>query len=943
MVAETGRVLRTLRQADAEFAQLDAADPGERSSSKESIDREPLARWAAATVVVLAVVAIVRMQPGAWAGLAALFFGVVLTVRAEIAPRVALTSALAIATTVSAVDYFSWRATVINWPSWWIALPLLAAEVFGALHALGFQYTVWPRRQPPLHRRDDPSRRPIYLFIPTVNEGVGVLEPTVRGALAARDRYLNRYPHAHIDVVICNDGRVAGAPNWREIEALAHRYGVTCITRSVKGGAKAGNIEHARQQVGATGEALLAIFDADQIAAPEFLLQAVDPFADPAVGWVQTGQYYRNLDNSVARWANDEQDIFYRLMCSGKAAVNAAFICGTNVVLRAAALDEIGGLPQDSVTEDFAASILLHHRWRSVYLTDVLATGLGPMDLRSYQSQQARWSAGTFGVLRRHWRAIFLPGRGGLQPAQRVQYALACTHYLCGLRNLVYLLAPVVYLCTGISVVHGATLQSFLWHFLPYFLAAQLAFVAAASGRLHLRGIVLGFGAFPVYVTSIFTVLFNRRIGFTVTAKYRSNGVAWRRLLPQGIAVVAGAAALAYGNTAGHRGVTGLVSTVWLVSMLLMLGGTFWLGGGDALAAWLTPLSWLPRLRPAHPRHLHPGRLSSVAGGVVVLVLLVLSVGHDDVLSHQTPKSPALDAGHPLLGVSLPANLLAQPTVLQRQLHVPFSVVGRTQTLGDRFDEPWADHLDAQGASPWITLLFGVPDQQSLADSLPAIANGLHDDDLRRWADEIRDYSRPVYLTILPQVDRNYALTSAVAGGNIPQDVPRAWEHVQAIFKAENATNVAWVWAPADPIHDGPYAPPATTIDVALISMISYPHTAWANPAGMLSQLSAHYPHKPLFVEVSADGPAAQKAAWLRSVGAAVGQTPDVRALLYHEGSPALHPTIAENAAWSMDSGPLTLEAMYEAAQAAGAAPLISWAQPPVAPGTAASIPVARG
>src|SRR5262249_47256181 len=149
--------------------------------------------------------------------------------------------------------------------------------------------------------------------------------------------------------------------------------------RRQKGGAKAGNIEHARAVIGARadsrvdaldaaeelavgargveqarvvvspkGNYLIAIFDADQVAEPDFFLRTIPPFADPRVGWVQTSQYYRNLDNPVARWANDQQQLFYQVLCPHKSIVNAAFICGTNVVIRGAALDEIGGLPQDS-------------------------------------------------------------------------------------------------------------------------------------------------------------------------------------------------------------------------------------------------------------------------------------------------------------------------------------------------------------------------------------------------------------------------------------------------------------------------------------------------------------------------------------------------------------------------------------------------------------------
>ena len=35
--------------------------------------------------------------------------------------------------------------------------------------------------------------------------------------------------------------------------------------------------------MGATGDALLAIFDADQVPRPEFLLKTVPPFGDPTI------------------------------------------------------------------------------------------------------------------------------------------------------------------------------------------------------------------------------------------------------------------------------------------------------------------------------------------------------------------------------------------------------------------------------------------------------------------------------------------------------------------------------------------------------------------------------------------------------------------------------------------------------------------------------------
>ena len=169
---------------------------------------------------------------------------------------------------------------------------------------------VWPWPPPEIERSEDPTGYPIFIFIPTVNEGVAILRPTLEGVIAARDTYLARYPHGRVTIVVCNDGRVAKGADWEETDMLTQELGVCCVTRTIGGGAKAGNIENARQDLQATGDALLVIFDADQVAKPDFLLKTIPPFRDPKMGWVQTGQYYANLDNPVSRWADDQQSMF---------------------------------------------------------------------------------------------------------------------------------------------------------------------------------------------------------------------------------------------------------------------------------------------------------------------------------------------------------------------------------------------------------------------------------------------------------------------------------------------------------------------------------------------------------------------------------------------------------------------------------------------------------
>jgi hypothetical protein len=273
--------------------------------------------------------------------------------------------------------------------------------------------------------------------------------------------------------------------------------------------------------------------------------------------------------------------------------------------------------------------------------------------------------------------------------------------------------------------------------------------------------------------------------------------------------------------------------------------------------------------------------------------------------------SSQVDARYP--GVSVPVqSLRGRPQLLEHDLGVRFSIVGRTQDISDRFDTAWADRLAAQGARPWISLefgRFGPGHRPSLDASLVAIFNGVDDPEIGRWAAEIRDFGKPVYLTVLLQADRNWAVSSAVANGGIPEDVPKAWAHIRSVFRAAGADNVAWVWAPADPVHDQQFAPPPPTVDAVLQDFINYPGTRWGDPRKVLPSLARRYPGKPVIVEVSVSGPAGKKAAWLAELGRALDNCPQAYAVIYHEGGPSLKPTAAQLKSWSLASDPRSLAA----------------------------------
>ena len=882
-------------------------------------------RWLGRIGMAAVAVVIAIERPGPWLPAAAFAFGLGLAWVAGWRGRQLRNIAFFLAVFTSGVNYLSWRFTVIAigghpLPGWIIGIPLYLAEMHAAVHTMGLHIGLWPRNPPaepeayygkryvPPERRVDPFRYPIYVFVPTVDEGEEVLRPTLTGIMAARDAYLEQHPYAEITVVVCDDGFVAKKNTVPEIAALCESLGVTHVVREVGGGAKAGNINHARTAVRAEGDVLLGIFDADQIPRRDFFLKLVPGFDDPDVGWVQSGQFYGNRTNPVARWADDQQSLFYRLLCPGKAAHNSSFICGTNFLMRAKAIDSIGGIPTGSITEDFAASIRMAADWRAIYFTGILAVGLGPLDLASFFKQQDRWARGTLNIMWDHWRDLLLPapkGRKGLSAQQRAHYLLATTHYWCGVRDLIFCIAPVLFVLTGISGVRGATAADFLMYFVPYFALSIAGFWHAAWDITSWRCIIANYGSFPVLLQAAFRVVIGRKGDFTLTPKKRSTLSPWRTA--QLHLIVVGFCLISFVKLIIRPGGTAYwLAGFWLMYLCVMSGMHMVLVMLDsrqgrrerrekALFDTLPAQPLIPRPDPHQRRHRRrPVRRlpkpRTAFAGVVVGAAMLFALDTSATTAQSVPLHLANAALplHPYVGVGALATPYGGSGVeqIEQKLGLRFTTTARTQEIADAFDYGWADSISSHGGVPWLTLVFSQNGKTSLDSSLTAITNGSDDAEITRWAQEITAYGKPLYLTVLPQADRNYAASSAVANGGIPQDVAPAWAHMRALFAAAGASNVSWVWTPGDPGNDAAYSPPAAQIDAVALTMAEFPKTTWVDPATAMDAAAAEHPDKPLLLQVAVDGTPAQRAAWLNTLAEEVSLRSDVAAVVYQEAGP---------------------------------------------------------
>src|SRR5579872_3032730 len=393
---------------------------------------------------------------------------------------------------------------------------LIATEIFHVWQALGFWYTLWDTSyMPKAIVRFTP---PVDVFITVAGEPVEIVEETARAAKAMD------YPDFR--VFLLNDGYVTKKDNWQEIEELARRLKINCITRKVAGGAKAGNINNALRN---TRSPFIAVFDADHVPHPDFLKKTVRYMHDPEMAFVQTPQFYKNYQtNYVTAGAWEQQELFFSPILRGKNRMNSAFLCGTNMVIRRKALEQVGGLYEDNIAEDFLTSLFIHQRgWKSVYVPEVLAEGLAPEDLLSYTKQQYRWARGSLEVIFRH-NPLFMPG---LTFRQRLQYLQSASYYLSGLIVLINCLFPLVFFATGWTPFTVSTMV-LAAVFLPYIFLTIYTLSISTNLSYTYRAVAFSMGLFAVHIKAMFSVIFQVKQGFSVTSKRALQGNFIRLVIP---------------------------------------------------------------------------------------------------------------------------------------------------------------------------------------------------------------------------------------------------------------------------------------------------------------------------------------------------------------------------------------------------------------------------
>ena len=650
------------------------------------------------------------------------------------------------------------------------------------------------------------------------------------------------YPHT---TYLCDE---ANDPHLIEV---CKKLGVKHVTREHKVNAKAGNINNALQQ--ATGEICL-ILDPDHIPEPNFLDPIIPQFNDDQIGYVQVVQSYYNIYESyVAKGAAQQTFQFYGPMMMTMNSYGTVNAIGANCTFRREALDSIGG-HAPGLAEDMHTAMQLHAKgWKSVYVPEVLATGLVPSTLTAYYKQQLKWSRGTLDLLTHVYPKLFRK----FNWRQKLHYALLPLHYLIGVIYLINFLIPIISLMASEMPWKGNLIFFGVIH-LPIVASTLLVrsyvqrWVMNEDERgFHLVGGLLQISAWWIFLLGLIYTIIGKKIPYLPTPKDGTDKTTWELLAPNIAVGIFCLVAIVYGLSQDFTPFSLFMSGFALLNAFFMfftiyLGKHTYTNIEKTVGIKKIVSSSVLKSKQVFWGFRH--QIYRISRSIALPLLLLVIMGSAfaanwihyakweglQTVIMQEAQKPAQ-----YLGIFSPSKNdgitpIENVTKIEAQSQLNFDIVSLYLAWGDKslsqFPNKLITDIYAKKSiplitwEPWASGFKIAKENDSLSKEKKVfkhIANGYYDTYVLAFAERLKNYQKPVFLRFGHEFD-NPQYPWSTTGGNTPEEFVAAWRHVHTLFQKAEATNVVWVWNPWKASTIDAYYPGANYVDWIGITGLNY-------------------------------------------------------------------------------------------------------------------------
>jgi cellulose synthase/poly-beta-1,6-N-acetylglucosamine synthase-like glycosyltransferase len=191
-----------------------------------------------------------------------------------------------------------------------------------------------------------------------------------------------------------------------------------------------------------------ALFDADFIPDPDFLMESVPYFQDPQVGMLQTRWGHINSDYSLLTRAQSIGIDGHFGVEQASRSWSGFFMNfnGTAGVWRKKTIADAGGWQADTLTEDLDLSYRAQlNGWKLMFASQVVCPAEIPVTINAFKSQQHRWAKGSIQTAKKNLARLF---KSDVSWLVKVQAFLHLTHYMVHPMMLLVVLTSIPMLYT---------------------------------------------------------------------------------------------------------------------------------------------------------------------------------------------------------------------------------------------------------------------------------------------------------------------------------------------------------------------------------------------------------------------------------------------------------------------------------------------------------------
>ncbi len=324
------------------------------------------------------------------------------------------TTALAMLLMNMGETYLTWSAAAV-WGGLALGqgllLFLLVADSFDLVETLYGR--IARRHYEPIPAPQGARLPKVSLHLPICNEPPEMVKLTL-DSLAALD-----YERFEVLVIDNNtmDPRV-----WEPVAEHCARLGpkFRFFTLGKYQGYKAGALNFALRETAPDAD-IIGVIDSDYLVEPDWLRCMVPAFDNPAVGFTQSPQDYRDNDGALfKRMMFWEYAGFFHAGMVTRNERNAIIQHGTMTLVRKQALLNEQGWAEWCITEDSQLGLRLFRAgYEAIYSKKSFGKGVMPDDYNAFRKQRFRWAYGAMRIVRANAGALFNPFNKELTSGQR--------------------------------------------------------------------------------------------------------------------------------------------------------------------------------------------------------------------------------------------------------------------------------------------------------------------------------------------------------------------------------------------------------------------------------------------------------------------------------------------------------------------------------------------